>query len=293
MLQRSKFGAAPLKILISNDDGINAKGIRVLAQRLAEEKEHEVFVVAPDRERSATGHSLTLHKPLRTEEVELPGNIKHAWSTSGTPSDCVKLAVTQLVGSPIPDIIISGINSGPNLGSEVLYSGTVAAAMEGAFMDIPSIAVSLMYAEIRHYETAAEFIAKLVKVFPKAHLAQRSLLNVNVPCVPLDQVKGVRITELGVRLYDDYFEKRSDPRGRVYYWLAGEAVEVDEKEGSDVWAVANGYVSITPISFNMTDHTAKRKLEAVDDLKTFFHSSEKNGNKSDKQTATSKTKEHK
>lgn len=265
-----------MKILISNDDGINAKGIRVLAQRLAQEKEHEVFVVAPDRERSATGHSLTLHKPLRTEEIEIAANIK-AWSTSGTPSDCVKLAVTQLIGRPAPDIVISGINHGPNLGSEVLYSGTVAAAMEGAFMDIPSIAVSHLYGETRHFETAAEFIARLIKVFPKAQLARRSLLNVNVPCIPIEQVKGVLITELGVRLYDDYFEKRSDPRGRVYYWLAGQAIETDEAETSDVWAVLNDFVSVTPIAFNMTDHAAKAKLQAVDELQRLFHAPSNNG----------------
>jgi 5'-nucleotidase len=282
-----------VKILISNDDGINAKGIRVLAQRLSQDNEHEVFVVAPDRERSATGHSLTLHKPLRIEEIELPGNVKGAWSTSGTPSDCVKLAVTELIGSPRPDIVISGINHGPNLGSEVLYSGTVAAAMEGAFMDIPSIAVSHMYGETRHFETAAEFIAKLVRVFPKAHLAKRSLLNVNVPCVPVDQVKGVLVTELGVRLYDDYFEKRTDPRGRVYYWLAGQAIEVDESENSDVWAVLNNYISITPISFNMTDHTAMRKLQAVDELKTFFHSTDRNGDQPVAPVSIKHTKEHK
>ncbi len=282
-----------MKILISNDDGINAKGIRVLAQRLSQDNEHEVFVVAPDRERSATGHSLTLHKPLRIEEIELPGNVKGAWSTSGTPSDCVKLAVTELIGSPRPDIVISGINHGPNLGSEVLYSGTVAAAMEGAFMDIPSIAVSHMYGETRHFETAAEFIAKLVRVFPKAHLAKRSLLNVNVPCVPVDQVKGVLVTELGVRLYDDYFEKRTDPRGRVYYWLAGQAIEVDESENSDVWAVLNNYISITPISFNMTDHTAMRKLQAVDELKTFFHSTDRNGDQPVAPVSIKHTKEHK
>ncbi len=282
-----------MKILISNDDGIDAKGIRVLAQRLSQDNEHEVFVVAPDRERSATGHSLTLHKPLRTEEMVLPGNVKGAWSTSGTPSDCVKLAVTELIGSPPPDIVISGINNGPNLGSEVLYSGTVAAAMEGAFMDIPSIAVSHMYGETRHYETAAEFIAKLVRVFPKAHLAKRSLLNVNVPCVPIDKVKGVLVTELGVRLYDDYFEKRTDPRGRVYYWLAGQAIEVDESENSDVWAVLNNYISITPISFNMTDHTAMRKLQAVDELKTLFHATERNGDQPAAPASVAHTKEQK
>lgn len=262
-----------MKILISNDDGIIAKGIRVLAHRLSQDKQNEVYVVAPDRERSATGHSLTLHKPLRVEEVEFPGDIKGAWSTTGTPSDCVKLAVTELMPHP-PDIVISGINNGPNLGSEVLYSGTVAAAMEGAFMDIPSIAVSHMYGEKRHYETAAEFISKLVKAFPKAHLPKRCLLNVNVPCLPVDQIKGVLVTELGVRLYDDYFEKRVDPRGRVYYWLAGQAIDEEEAVNTDAWAVLHHNISITPIAFNMTDHPTMKKLQALEELKTLFHGAE-------------------
>jgi len=254
-----------LKILISNDDGIHAKGIKVLAQRLAQEPEHEVYVVAPDRERSATGHSLTLHKPLRIEAIEMPGQVKGAWSTTGTPSDCVKLAITELL--PVkPDMVISGINNGPNLGSEILYSGTVAAAMEGAFLDIPSVACSLQWGEQRHFDTAAEVLARLVKIFPKAHLEPRSLLNVNVPNVPLADVQGVRLTQVGVRGYNDYFEKRTDPRGRVYYWLAGVAIEEGEAENSDAWAVLHNFVSVTPVAFTMTDQIALKKLESVSDF---------------------------
>jgi 5'-nucleotidase len=254
-----------LKILISNDDGIHAKGIKVLAQRLSQEPEHEVYVVAPDRERSATGHSLTLHKPLRTEAIEMPGEVKGAWSTTGTPSDCVKLAITELL--PVkPDIVISGINNGPNLGSEILYSGTVAAAMEGAFLEIPSIACSLQWGEHRHFDTAAEVLARLVKIFPKAHLGTHSLLNVNIPNVPLADLQGVKLTEVGVRPYNDHFEKRTDPRGRVYYWLAGVAIEGGEAETTDAWAVLHNYVSVTPVAFNMTDHSALKKLEAVSDF---------------------------
>jgi 5'-nucleotidase len=281
MLQHRYLRGKPLKILISNDDGVNAKGIKVLALRLAQDAENEVYVVAPDRERSATGHSLTLHKPLRIEEVEYPASVKAAWSTTGTPSDCVKLAVTELMDSP-PDIVISGINNGPNLGSEVLYSGTVAAAMEGAFMDIPSIAVSHMYGEKRHYETAAEFISKLVKAFPRAHLGKRSLLNVNVPCLPIDEIKGVLVTELGVRLYDDYFEKRVDPRGRVYYWLAGQAIDEEEAVDTDAWAVLHHNISITPIAFNMTDRPTMKKLQGLKELQTLFHGAENNGKDSKK-----------
>jgi 5'-nucleotidase len=262
------FWRNPLKILISNDDGIHAEGIRVLAEWLARKQSNEVYVVAPERERSATGHSLTLHKPLRVEKVKPPGNVKGAWLTTGTPSDCVKLAVMEILPEK-PDIVISGINHGSNLGSELLYSGTVAAAMEGAFLNIPSIAVSQLVDEkmINHYETAAELIQRLLDVFPRAHLSNRSLLNINVPNLPFNELRGAAITELGVRLYDDHFEKRTDPRGRIYYWLTGQALETEEAENSDVWAVINQMASITPISFNMTDFKTMEKLTHLSDMK--------------------------
>lgn len=248
-----------MKILISNDDGIWARGIRVLAERIAREPENEVYVVAPDRERSATGHALTLHKPLRVEELEFEGKVKGAWWTTGTPSDCVKFAVGHLVKDP--DLLISGINSGPNLGGEILYSGTVSAAMEGAFLDIPSIAVSLGSDGHRHYETAADYVASLIKLLPGSGLGKRLFLNINVPNLQAKQIEGVRITKLGVRAYNDRFEKRVDPRGKVYYWLCGEAIEEGEEEGTDAWCMANKMISITPISFNMTDMAMKENLE--------------------------------
>jgi len=247
-----------LKILISNDDGIWAKGIRVLAERIA--REHDVYVVAPDRERSATGHALTLHKPLRVEEVEIEGDLKGSWWTTGTPSDCVKFAVGHLVGDV--DLVISGINSGPNLGGEILYSGTVSAAMEGAFLDIPSIAVSLGSGGHRHYDVAADFVAGLIKLLPDSGLGKRLFLNINVPNLPASQIEGVRVTKLGVRAYTDHFEKRTDPRGKVYYWLAGEAIEEGEEEGTDAWCMIHKIISITPISFNMTDMLMKERLES-------------------------------
>lgn len=241
----------------------------MLAEWLARRPEHEIYVVAPERERSATGHSLTLHKPLRVEPVAPPGNVKGAWMTTGTPSDCVKLAVMEILSSP-PDLVISGINNGSNLGGEVLYSGTVAGAMEGAFLDIPSIAVSQLtdHKMGMNFPAAAEVVQRLLDVFPKAHLSRRSLLNVNVPNRPFADLKGTVITELGVRLYNDQFEKRTDPRGRSYYWLAGEALEADEAENSDVWAVSKGFVSITPISFNMTDRKTVEKLTHLPEIKT-------------------------
>lgn len=254
-----------MKILISNDDGIFARGIRVLAEEIARDSENEVYVVAPDRERSATGHALTLHKPLRVEEVDFPGKVKGAWWTTGTPSDCVKFAVGHLVPAPV-DLVLSGINSGPNLGGEILYSGTVSAAMEGAFLDIPSIAISLGSNGHRHYETAAAFLAKVIKILPASGLGKKLFLNINVPNLPADKIAGVRVSKLGVRAYNDHFEKRTDPRGKVYYWLAGEAIEEGEEEGTDAWCMAHGIISITPIAFNMTDLDMKTRLENWQDL---------------------------
>jgi 5'-nucleotidase len=255
-----------MRILVSNDDGINARGIRALATRLAQDPNKEVYVCAPDRERSATGHGLTLHKPLRVEEVDLGGNIKGAWLTTGTPSDCVKFAIGCLLDKKPVDYVVSGINSGPNLGGEILYSGTVSAAMEGAFLDIPSIAVSLAGSGFRSYDVAAEFIARLLSIMPKATHTGKTLLNVNVPNLTEDQIKGVAVTKLGVRAYNDYFEKRVDPRGKTYYWLAGEAIEEGEEENTDAWSITHGLISLTPITFNMTDFEQKDRLSKWTDL---------------------------
>lgn len=269
-----------MRILISNDDGVFAPGLRSLAKRLADEPDNEVFVVAPDRQRSATGHSLTLHKPLRVEEVELEGNMKRCWQTTGTPSDCVKLAVSVLLEEK-PDIVISGINSGPNLGAEVLYSGTVAAAMEGAFLNVPSVAISLAAkTREKHYGVAADFLASFLKVYPKAHLGSRTLLNINVPNLPAEQIKEIRITELGVRLYDDRFEHRHDPSGRDYYWLAGQAIEEGESETSDAFAILHNMISITPVTFNMTDHDAIESLGKIQGIKELLATKDTNLEKS-------------
>ncbi|MFA6210206.1 MAG: 5'/3'-nucleotidase SurE [Candidatus Obscuribacterales bacterium] len=259
-----------MRILISNDDGVFAPGLGTLARALAATAEHEVYVVAPDRQRSATGHSVTLHKPLRVEAVDLEGGIKAAWSTTGTPSDCVKLAVKQLLPQP-PDLIISGINSGPNLGSDVLYSGTVAAAMEGAFSGFPSIAVSAQKNAQVAFNLAAEFIVDFLRVLPKAPMPNRGLFNVNVPACEASQLKGVRVTELGKRQYKDIFERRHDPNGRDYYWLSGCAIEEGESELSDVWALANGYITISPVSFNMTDQNTLAKLHEMMTVNEFSH----------------------
>jgi 5'-nucleotidase len=255
-----------VRILLSNDDGIHAAGLNILADRLSENPEHQVYVCAPDRQRSATGHSLTLHKPLRVQHIELNPRIKAAWSTTGTPPDCVKLAVAQLMDSP-PDVVISGINAGANLGADVLYSGTVAAAMEGAALNLPAIAVSAVKGETTSYKVAAEFVHSFLEIFMHIPRARRGLININVPRQAASgEVKGVRTCELGLRLYQDVFEKRSDPYGRDYYWLSGQAIEEGESENSDVHAVKLGYISVTPVAFNMTDQSGLDKLSQLKGL---------------------------
>lgn len=253
-----------MKILISNDDGIFSTGIRSLVEGLV--KEHEVYVVAPDRERSATGHSLTLHRPLRLDEATHLNGVKAAYMTDGNPSDCVKIAIGAVMKEK-PDMVISGINHGPNMGSDVLYSGTVSAAMEGAIFDIPSIAISLADHRAEDFSAAVKIIVKLIRTANNLKFPNRTLLNVNIPPLPISEIAGVEITELGVRPYNDYFEKRIDPRGKIYYWLAGEAIEEDELPGTDVYAVRQNMVSITPVTIHMTNQKMIPDLNEW--LKTF------------------------
>lgn len=250
----------PMKLLISNDDGINALGVRSLANGLAEAG-HEVTVVCPDRERSATGHGLTIHHPIRAEMVEsiFHPNIK-AWSCSGTPSDCVKLALWALLESP-PDFVLAGINHGANLGTDVLYSGTVSAAMEGLIEGIPSIAFSLTNRLWQDFLPTVNFAKSLLNQLSAQPLPQLMLLNVNVPPIKPEEILGVTLTRQGIRRYVDIFEKRVDPRGRNYYWLAGECVEeVQQIEKNtrlkaiptDMQAIRDNYISVTPLQYNLT-----------------------------------------
>lgn len=247
------------KVLISNDDGIFALGIRTLANTLAKNG-YDVTVVCPDRERSATGHGLTLHQPIRANLVEdIFDDSVIAWSCSGTPSDCVKLALNALVESP-PDLILSGINHGSNLGTDVLYSGTVSAAMEGTIDGISSLAISLASYTATDFSTAAQVTKELLQKLPK--IPQGTLLNVNIPAVTRKEIKGVMLTRQGLRRYIEQFEKRFDPRGKSYYWLAGEAIEdIPQPEAkhlptdvpTDVEAIRENYVTITPLEFDLTN----------------------------------------
>lgn len=253
-----------MKILISNDDGIFAPGVRALASAIALDG-HQVTVVCPDQERSATGQGITMHQPIRTKEIDsvFDASVK-AWSCSGTPADCVKLAIWALLDSP-PDLVISGINQGQNLGTDLLYSGTVSAAMEGLIEGIPSIAISLASYTCRNFQPAAEFATQLVKQFEQKPFPVTTLLNVNIPAVPMEEIAGVIFTRQGVRRYEDIFQKRVDPRGRIYYWLAGEAIENVEQTPdpqlgdhilTDVQGTEQNYITIAPLQYNLTDRAA-------------------------------------
>jgi 5'-nucleotidase len=268
-----------MKLLISNDDGIFALGVRSLANALVEAG-HDVTVVCPDRERSATGHGLTLHQPIRADVVE---SIFHpavtAWACSGTPSDCVKLALWALMDSP-PDFVLAGINHGSNLGTDVLYSGTVSAAMEGLIEGIPSLAFSLASFSSNEFQPAAAFAQTLLAQLAQQPLPELMLLNINVPAVKQADIAGVAIARQGIRRYIDVFEKRVDPRGKTYYWLAGELMEeIPDPTApqevhqipTDVQAIRNNYITITPLQYNLTSMVG---LESLQQLKFQKFSSE-------------------
>jgi len=248
-----------MNILVTNDDGIHADGLRALKSALDEIG--RVYVVAPDRPRSACGHSITLHKPLRADPVKLPDG-STGYASNGTPSDCVSLALLGLVEEGV-DLIVAGINCGPNLGWDLTYSGTVSAAMEGAIMDVPSFSISVAaYEPNVDYSVAAAFAARLAVILQQHRLPPSTLLNVNVPALPQSQIKGVRITRQGKRRYTGALEKRTDPSGRAYYWLGGDLPVDQLEEGTDVKAIADHYISVTPIHLDLTDHAAMAEMLA-------------------------------
>ncbi|EDX87751.1 5'/3'-nucleotidase SurE [Synechococcus sp. PCC 7335] len=277
-----------MKILVSNDDGVFALGIRTLANKLAKAG-HQVTVVCPDRERSATGHGLTLHEPLRVEQAEGVFDPEvTAWACSGTPSDCVKLALDALLLEK-PDFLVSGINHGANLGTDVLYSGTVSAAMEGVLEGVSAIAISLL-SGYPNFQPAANFAVHLITALETQPLSLPVLLNVNIPPVEVAKIQPPVITHQGVRRYFDQFEKRVDPRGRIYYWLAGEIMEEEDAEipmpveqafsspshtvlsralievgqrfMTDVQAIKKNHITITPLQGNLTAYTALPSIDA-------------------------------
>ena len=263
-----------MKILISNDDGIAANGIRCLSEVLAQH--HDVYVIAPDRERSAAGHSLTLQTPIRVEEVGAYSNVKRAWVTTGTPGDCVKIGISAILSKEEqPDLVISGINHGPNLGADILYSGTVSCAMEGALLGFKSIAMSLasMKYEYENFRFAAKFVNSLIPKLSQFKFPNKSILNINIPALDEEDIAGVAITELGGKMFTDSYEKRIDPRGKVYYWLAGELINEPVDAKTDIAAVRNNKISITPVTYEMTNENTMSDLEKVlckDDLCNWF-----------------------
>lgn len=238
-----------MNILITNDDGIYAQGIYKLACAL--NKIANIYIVAPDRQRSATGHAITMNEPLRAEKVKFFDTDFDAWAISGTPTDCVKLGIEALITEKI-DIIFSGINNGPNLGTDVLYSGTVSAAIEGAILGYPAVAVSLADFKDIDYDYASEFCNLLAEKSLNNPLPPDTLLNVNIPNCKKEELNGVNITTLGVRKYKNSFIERIDPRGQSYYWLGGEIIDEKNHEGTDIHSIKNNYISITPIHFDLT-----------------------------------------
>ncbi|MFM9759232.1 5'/3'-nucleotidase SurE [Aeromonas dhakensis] len=246
-----------MRILVSNDDGVHAEGIRALSEALA--ACGEVIVVAPDRNRSGASHSLTLEVPLRVTRIAETGY--HA--VKGTPTDCVHLAVNELV-RPEPDMVVAGINHGANLGDDVIYSGTVAAATEGRHLGFPSLAISLVGKT--HFATAAHYAALLVKGMMVHPLPADQILNVNVPDQPLDQIKGIRVTRLGNRHRAESVICTEDPRGQPIYWIGPPGSQQDAGEGTDFAAIEQGYVSITPLTIDMTAYSSLAGLGAWLDL---------------------------
>jgi 5'-nucleotidase len=240
-----------LRILLTNDDGINAPGIQALWRELA--AIGEVTVVAPDSERSATSQAITVHHPIRVDKFCIEDPPICAWRVVGTPTDCAKIAIEALLPDK-PDLVVSGINNGPNLGTDVLYSGTVSAAIEGALHGIPSLAVSLATYETADFRPAARFARKLALAMAARKLPPDTLLNVNVPALPADKLAGVEVTRLGVIEYENTFERRQDPRGRAYYWMGGSLVDRGNEDGTDVVAIKKGKISVTPIHFDLTNY---------------------------------------
>lgn len=240
-------------ILVSNDDGVDAPGINILAQKLWEVA--NVIVVAPNSDQSGASHSLTLSRPLRVSQLS-----NGFYSVNGTPSDCVHLAITGFLDQ-VPDMVISGINAGPNLGDDVLYSGTVAAAMEGRFMGFPSIAISSLSRDSTHYAGAAQVAVDLFKQLQASPLPPDTVLNVNVPDLPYEKLRGWRITRLGQRQRGESIIRQYDPHGREVYWIGLPGAEDITGEDTDFYAVNNGYVSITPLRADLTHYAALADLQ--------------------------------
>ena len=238
------------KILVTNDDGVHSPGLLALKQAM--DGVGQVTVFAPDRNWSAAGHSKTMHKPLRMSQAELADGTL-AYTTNGAPSDCVGLALLGAIPD-MPDLVVSGINQGANLGHDITYSGTVAGAMEAVVGGVPAIAVSLNAREWRDFSAVTAVVIDLAHHILDNGLPSNTLLNVNAPALLPSQVAGVAVTRLGQRVYRDILIERTDPAGQPYYWIGGEPPSGVEEDGTDIGAVARGYISVTPLTMDMTDY---------------------------------------
>ncbi len=249
-----------MKILLSNDDGVYAEGLSVLADALNDIA--DTHIVAPDRDRSGASNSLTLSSPIRIQEIG-----KNVVSVEGTPTDCVHLAITGLL-SQQPDMVMTGINSGSNLGDDVWYSGTVAAAMEGRFLGFPAIAFSLASEQCQHYDTAAIVARRILQQVQQKKLAAKTILNINIPDIPYSEIQGYHITRLGTRHCAEPTIRQLDPRGRPIYWVGPAGSEQDAGEGTDFYAISQHCVSITPLRMDLTDY---RSFDALSQWLSDLH----------------------
>jgi 5'-nucleotidase len=253
-----------MRFVVTNDDGIYAPGLGALVEALR--PLGEVVVVAPDRERSATAHAITLHNPLRVEKVSRDGAF-YGHAVSGTPVDCVKLAIVSLLRER-PDFVLSGINPGTNVGTNAIYSGTVSAAIEGAMNGVTSLALSIDCVggasdNEPDYAPAAAFAVRLIRLLSTSERAGPVAFNINLPDLPAEQIKGVRLTHQGRLMFREEFHERTDPQRRTYYWLGGELPAPADGEDADSTAVLQGYISVTPLHYDLTDYAALERLRAL------------------------------
>jgi 5'-nucleotidase len=253
-----------MRILICNDDGIHAPGIAALHD--AVKGLGELHVIAPDAERSAAGHAITLADPIKSMPVEKEGEF-FGYGIGGTPADCIKLAVCAVMKDAPPDLVLSGINLGSNTGISVIYSGTVSAATEGVVLGIPGVAFSLCTYTEPEWETAGRIALEITQQIIENPLPPGVLLNVNIPNLPYEQLKGIKVTRMGRSRFIEKFHKRLDPRGRTYYWLDGELEVQDDGDDIDIHAVRDGYVSITPIHLDLTAYEHLKTFQSLE--KTF------------------------
>ncbi|SPF55408.1 5'-nucleotidase SurE [Candidatus Desulfosporosinus infrequens] len=253
-----------MHILLTNDDGYDAPGIQTLYRTLRALTKHNLSIVAPEGQRSATGHSITLRQPLFVTEHNLDGQMK-GYAVSGTPSDCVKLAIQGRLISK-PDLLISGINQGSNLGTDIFYSGTVSAAMEGVLLGVSSLAVSLTSFECADFEPAATYLTEQLDFIVQHH--QEGLMNINIPGKPKAEWRGLKVTRLGKAIYENVFEQRVDPRGRTYYWQSGNLTR-DLEADTDLRAIQEDFISVTPMHSDLTDFKCLQTWQTIFDTNSF------------------------